>query len=68
MDPNETLRQILNLAPVILAADFATDDDTIAAGHELAGLVMDLHAWIIKGGFLPDRWEVAQKRAKQNDV
>ena len=58
MDPNETLRRMINLAAHINDTDFPTTDDSVV----LAELVMDLHTWIIKGGFLPDRWEVASSK------
>ena len=60
MDPNENLSRQIDLASCIDSGSF-TPDEAI----ELAGLVLDLHTWIFKGGFLPDSWEGAQKRAKE---
>ena len=68
MDPNETLRQMIALASRIESADFPTTwNDRWNDSVVLAGLVRDLHEWIIKGGFLPDRWEVVQKRAREDN-
>ena len=57
MDPNETLRQLLDLA-----AEIQENPDSTEDADDLAGHVLNLHLWLIKGGFLPDRWEIARKR------
>lgn len=55
MDPNETLRKMLDLSAEVLRGD-DSEDNCIA----LAQAVEDMHTWIIKGGFLPDRWKTKE--------
>lgn len=61
MDPNANLREQITLASRIIYDEGANPDDAV----RLAELVEALHEWIDRGGFLPDRWEVAQKRARK---
>jgi hypothetical protein len=61
MDPNATLRRILEAARAIIEAEDSLGDAeaaTVAAleGPELAAAVINLHTWIKKGGFLPREW------------
>lgn len=63
MDPNETLRQMLDLSREIQKSENGTAYDA----DKLASLIIDLHWWIMQGGFLPDRWEVVQKRAREDN-
>jgi hypothetical protein len=49
VDPDETLRELLELA---------TDGEPEADGQERMGeLILALDAWILRGGFLPGRWD-----------
>lgn len=53
MDPNENLRLQLKLA------EYLVDNDPKPGefeSTELAELVLDLHEWLRKGGFLPSAW------------
>lgn len=53
MDPNETLREIRDLAFAVLN----TDDPAASTAHALAARVSDLDEWLTRGGFLPDSWK-----------
>jgi len=56
MDPNENLRQQLELAEQLV------DDDSVSPEtRELAELVLALNDWIERGGFLPAGWMNAGK-------
>jgi hypothetical protein len=55
MDPNENLKQQLELASLILA-DEADTSVFISRADDLAYLVVSLNAWIRDGGALPDLW------------
>ena len=58
MDPNTNLSEQLYLANRILSSSRTTDPtDSL----ELAELVIDLHEWILKGGYLPTEWEESRK-------
>lgn len=64
MDPNANLSEQLDLAAELLTQHEHTQEklseyDTA----RLCELVLTLNNWISSGGFLPDRWELARKRA-----
>ena len=61
MDPNETLRRMLALVEYMHSHVIQFSAESL----ELADCVSDLNTWILRGGFLPGRWEVAQKRARE---
>ncbi len=54
MDPNETLREMLELAKEVINSP--DDKDTSDEGLELALHFENLHRWIASGGFLPKQW------------
>ena len=54
MDPNANLEEQLRLAQRI-QNDPSEDGDAHAADR-LAELVIALHDWLNRGGFLPDAW------------
>ena len=59
MDPNANLKEQLELAQAIQQCTCngnADCDDCSHAGQRLAELVVALHGWISKGGFLPVVW------------
>jgi hypothetical protein len=57
MDPDETLRQLRELADRILAGDPDPDaHDAVRLGE----LVAALDGWLTAGGFPPARWATAQ--------
>lgn len=67
MDPNLCLSEIGRCCVIIELAD--QDRDVIAgtermasAATELAEHCRALDEWLRKGGFLPDAWELGQKR------
>ena len=51
MDPDETLRIMLEHAALL-----ADDEDASEDAYRLADAVLALDEWITKGGFLPARW------------
>lgn len=52
MDPNATLRRLLDLI------DTTLNDETVSPQeNELAELVWSLDSWLTMGGFLPKRWD-----------
>lgn len=56
MDPNENLREQLELAQK-LRDDFSLDDLQVdRAAMRLAELVLALDEWLRKGGFYPRAW------------
>ena len=62
MDPNVTLVRALSTSRMILSVCDQEDGDNTSnevgdLAQQLAENVQDLHAWLIKGGFLPDIWE-----------
>jgi hypothetical protein len=63
MDPNETLRMILEKSHKILA-NTDMDDPNLAEqailADDLAEAITNLHEWICKGGFLPNMWRRAK--------
>jgi hypothetical protein len=58
MDPNATLRDLLEWASAVLADAELTDDSTAL---DAAERIVGLHEWLSKGGFLPSAWERASK-------
>ena len=61
MDPDATLRKILEIAGNLHDADtdgMAPEElrDTAEQGCMLAEYVKNLDDWVLKGGFLPERW------------
>lgn len=50
MDPNETLKRIRTVAYRV--ASTRHDSDAV----DLANMFLDLDAWILNDGFLPDSW------------
>lgn len=66
MDPNACLQSLLELAKK-LQRDY---DDTNGNGidqeeaDELASSIVNLHEWLMKGGFPPEMWKKAFEDAK----
>lgn len=56
MDPNENLREQIELAAAILEANDDDDAAILDNATRLAELVEALDGWLSKGGFLPERW------------
>jgi hypothetical protein len=66
MDPTANLKEQLQIAKAILKTwDDCNADGTLTMAQtewisnqseRLAELVMVLHGWITKGGFLPEQW------------
>jgi hypothetical protein len=57
MDPDANLKRQLELAARMLAAhDAPTDQIDPDDAAQLAECVQNLHAWIQRGGFLPEAW------------
>lgn len=58
MDPDECLRQLLQLAEqAIEEADMDDNEDAIdPLAVEMAEYIQALDSWLIKDGFLPRRW------------
>ena len=56
VDPDENLKQQLALASHIVWAAEEGRKVTTDDAHQLAELVINLHDWIRKGGFLPACW------------
>lgn len=63
MDPDENLRQQLQLAGAIIHLADEDYDATDDAVH-LAELVQAMNDWIQRGGFLPEQWEPARTPAE----
>lgn len=60
MDPNETLKAMLEKAKEVIELIEEGDDvyeECPEMALELANYVVALDTWIHNGGFLPDRWE-----------
>ena len=62
MDPNETLRELRELADKVAAQDMDVYSDPedradAARAGDLAAGVQALDEWLSRGGFLPDAWE-----------
>lgn len=60
MDPDSNLREQRKLAESIMKS---FDSDEGVDAHDaarLAELVDALDQWLVRGGFLPSRWQVAQ--------
>jgi hypothetical protein len=68
MDPDETLRRMLELANMVLEGDYTNrgKDNVervsarICDAEELAELVQALDEWMKKGGFRPNNWEITK--------
>lgn len=56
MDPNATLREMLELSAELLR-DADTIDDALGKAERLAELTIALDQWIVRGGFLPSKWK-----------
>jgi hypothetical protein len=56
MDPNENLKEQVEIAKDILLPD-ASDMELEEKAVRLAELVVALDEWIQKGGFLPEAWK-----------
>jgi hypothetical protein len=60
MDPNVNLDEQIKLALSIQKAnDYSDEGDGLLDAEDasrLAELVLDLHGWLVQGGFLPARW------------
>lgn len=65
MDPNETLKRMLELAPMLISgkdeskkytSPNLSDSELAEIGSELAQCVDELDCWIRKGGMLPSDW------------
>ena len=68
MDPNANIREMRQTYRAILKCEGHGASDVCEQcaenGVRLATLIESLECWIEKGGFLPDSWEIAQKKAK----
>lgn len=78
MDPNETLRRLLELARQV---DFdavqrvGVDNDdfvpiqeyeyVLGQAQEMSELIAALNNWICKGGFLPNQWAKSKKKVRR---
>ena len=51
MDPNETLKDMVSIARMIVAR--SEDPDAL----QLADCALSLHDWLSKGGFAPAAWK-----------
>lgn len=59
MDPNEALRQLREaIKDLRLAQDLGSNDDEIAAGHQVAEHAEALDQWLSKGGSKPLDWRL----------
>lgn len=56
MDPNENLKEQLQLAQNILNETTLSWRNSNPNEVKLAKLVLTLDKWILQGGFLPDSW------------
>jgi hypothetical protein len=56
MDPNATLREMLELANAVLDNEDKSDGEVVANAVNLADAVLTLDAWLRRGGFLPTAW------------
>lgn len=57
MDPDENLKEQLELAWSITESVDEHSSQEARDGSRLAHLVISLHQWIIDGGFLPKQWK-----------
>lgn len=60
MDPNANLQEQIEIAIRIHQGRAILGDS-----RRLADLVISLHEWIAKGGFLPDAWKQIDSRRQQ---
>jgi hypothetical protein len=56
MDPNETIKQLRELAKRVLARADKGEEQDIYDSIEIAEKVQALDNWISDGGFLPSVW------------
>jgi hypothetical protein len=60
MDPNANLQDALWIARALVMPEGGverSEEETARLGMRLAELVVALDEWILKGGFLPRRWD-----------
>lgn len=68
MDPNANIEELLRLAQRIRAEDnttelkVMTENEVLDAAERMSELVLALDEWLVKGGFMPQRWQYAGKR------
>ena len=63
MDPNENLKEQLEIVEWLQEQDYTEDgtmDRYLAKSLRLAALVEALNDWIVKGGFIPEKWHQKQ--------
>ena len=60
MDPNEILREILELAEDVRNEEASNTAEAVM----LAEKVENLHEWLKKGGIFPKEWEMAVNTRK----
>lgn len=63
MDPNKALAEMRDLVKRAHLAVHGSDISYMA--DEMADIFEGLDEWLCKGGFLPDSWEIARKRAAE---
>lgn len=61
MDPNATLKEILEIAERMISVDDRDAGELIEDSLQLVELVMALDEWMTKGGFLPEKWAARWK-------
>ena len=69
MDPNAALRDIREMANLAMNGDAglaASPDAVEDLLFRLASAFGDLDAWLVNGGFLPDKWREAVPRPGMN--
>lgn len=65
MDPNATLKEMLELAADIIKSSDEYPADLVAAVR-LAEAVDALNGWIMNGGFMPKAWREANEGFNKN--
>jgi hypothetical protein len=63
MDPTTTLMFMRSLARKLRSGDFDAGDEELDAHALFLGAFEDLDEWISKGGFPPESWASAFRRA-----
>jgi hypothetical protein len=68
MDPNATLKEMLELAEAIQQEYGDTDGNGVDQddANRLAELVEALNGWIMRGGFFPQAWRVGHLGFNKN--